>query len=182
MDSKTKPKPVLSAVFFGLLCLNVSLGADTITVNQSLSGAQTIVSPGGIFELGFFTPGNSSNFYIGMWYTKQVVSERTIVWVANREKPVSDRFYSVLKILDGNLVLLNESKTPVWSTSLTSTTTAACVQALLMDSGNLVLRARGSSNTCEQLLWRSFDHPAHTWLPGSKIGFNKITKQIQVLN
>ena len=55
---------------------------------QSLFGDQTIVSPGGMFELGFFKPGQLSNYYIGIWYSKQVVSERTVVWAANREIPV----------------------------------------------------------------------------------------------
>ncbi|KAM1358480.1 hypothetical protein TB2_045452 [Malus domestica] len=177
MDTKTKKRLVLSVVFFCFLKTHVSLAADSITANQSLSGDQTIVSAGGIFELGFFTPGNSSKFYVGIWYTKQLVSERTIVWVANREKPVSDQFSSVLRISDGNLVLFNGSKIPVWSTNLTSSSAAT---ALLLDTGNLVLR-EGSSNSTSEPLWQSFDHPAHTWLPGARIGFNTVTKQTQIL-
>ncbi|CAN6571680.1 unnamed protein product [Malus baccata var. baccata] len=177
MDAKTKQRLVLSVLFLCYLKTHVSLAADSITANQSLSGYQTIVSAAGIFELGFFNPGNSSNFYIGMWYTKQVVSERTIVWVANREKPVSDRFSSVLRISDGNLVLLNESKTPIWSTNLTS---SSATTARLLDTGNLVLRS-GSGNITSEALWQSFDHPAHTWLPGGRIGFNTVTKQTQIL-
>ena len=42
---------------------------------QSISGDQTIVSAGGMFELGFFKPDQISNYYIGIWYSKQVVSE-----------------------------------------------------------------------------------------------------------
>ncbi|KAB2610559.1 G-type lectin S-receptor-like serine/threonine-protein kinase [Pyrus ussuriensis x Pyrus communis] len=177
MDAKTKQRFVLSVLFFCYLKSHVSLAADSITANQSLSGDETIVSAAGTFELGFFNPGNSSNFYIGMWYTKQVVSERTIVWVANREKPVSDRFSSVLRMSDGNLVLLNESKTPIWSTNLTS---SSATTARLLDSGNLVLRS-GSGNITSEALWQSFDHPAHTWLPGGRIGFNTVTKQTQIL-
>ncbi|XP_048434066.1 receptor-like serine/threonine-protein kinase SD1-8 isoform X2 [Pyrus x bretschneideri] len=133
-----------------------------------------------MFELGFFKPGQLSNYYIGIWYSKQVVSEMTVVWVANREIPVFDRFSSVLSILDGNLVLLNESKTPVWSTNLNSTTNSGSVQAFLLDSGNLVLKA-GSSNNTSEPLWQSFDHPTHTWLPGGRFGFNRITNHPQIL-
>ncbi|CAL9013913.1 unnamed protein product [Prunus brigantina] len=162
---------------------HVCLAADTITANRSLSGDHTIVSAGGVFELGFFKPGNSSNYYIGIWYKK--VSVRTVVWVANREQPISDRFSSVLKISDGNLLLFSESKGSVWSTSATSTATTSAsgsVEALLLDNGNLVLRADGSSaSTKSEPLWQSFDHPADTWLPGSRIRFNKITKQSQIL-
>ncbi|CAL9013917.1 unnamed protein product [Prunus brigantina] len=180
MDAKTKQSLVL------LLCLclhlktHVCLAADTIAANQPLSGDQTIVSAGKVFELGFFKPGNSSNYYIGMWYSKQLVSLETIVWVANRETPVSDRFSSVLRISDGNLVLFNESNTPIWSTNLTSTTSGSA-QAVLLNSGNLVLRADGSNASTSEPLWQSFDHPAHTWLPGARIGFNTVTNQTLIL-
>ncbi|KAM1130854.1 hypothetical protein TB1_044713 [Malus domestica] len=175
MNTKPNSKFVFSVI---LLCAfleyHVYLAAATISENHSLSGNQTIVSPGRIFELGFFKPGKLSNFYIGMWYTDRVVSERIIVWVANRENPVSDIFSSVLMISDGNLVLLNESKAIVWSTNLTSSSSAT---ACLLDTGNL--RA-GSSNSSEPL-WQSFDHPTHAWLPGGRIGFNTVTKQTQIL-
>ena len=140
MDNKKNPWLMLSFLFICLSLNNhLSLGADTISANQSLSGEQTIISNGGNFELGFFTPGNSSrsNYYIGMWYKK--VSLRTIVWVANRETPVSDRSSSVLRISDGNLVLFNESQIPIWSTNLSSTSSVP-LEAVLQDDGNFVLR------------------------------------------
>ncbi|KAH9792855.1 hypothetical protein WN944_010750 [Citrus x changshan-huyou] len=157
---------------------HVSFGADTVSANQSLSGDQTIVSKGGVFAFGFFNPapGKSSNYYIGMWYNK--VSERTIVWVANREQPVSDRFSSVLRISDGNLVLFNESQLPIWSTNLTATSRHS-VEAVLLDEGNLVLR--DLSNNLSEPLWQSFDHPAHTWIPGMKLTFNKRNNVSQLI-
>nr|XP_023889530.1 G-type lectin S-receptor-like serine/threonine-protein kinase At2g19130 [Quercus suber]POE64651.1 g-type lectin s-receptor-like serine/threonine-protein kinase [Quercus suber] len=171
-----KKNPWLLSFLFICLSLNnyPSLGADTISANQSLSGDQTIISKGGNFELGFFTPGNSSrsNYYIGMWYKK--VSLRTIVWVANRETPVSDRSSSVFKILDGNLVLFNESQIPIWSTNLSSTSSGP-LEAVLKDDGNFVLR--DGSDSSSKLLWQSFDNPTHTWLPGGKIAYNNKTKQ-----
>ncbi|KAG2717157.1 hypothetical protein I3843_03G161900 [Carya illinoinensis] len=179
MDAKRNPGLILSLLFLSLSVNNhLSLGADTISANQSLSGDQTIVSDGGSFVLGFFTPGNSSKYYIGIWYSEVKVSTQTIVWVANRDKPVSDKNSSVLRISNGNLVLFNESKIPVWSTNLSSTTSSA-VAAVLLDGGNLVLR--DSSSNLSDPLWRSFDHPTHTWLPGGKIGLNKITNENQRL-
>lgn len=176
MDYKKNPWPMMLSFLFICLSLNnhLSLGADTISANQSLSGDQTIISNGGNFELGFFTPGNSSrsNYYIGMWYKK--VSLRTIVWVANRETPVSDRSSSELRISDGNLVLFNESQIPIWSTNLNSTSSGP-LEAQLLDDGNFVLRD-GSANS-SKLLWQSFDNPTHTWLPGGKIAYNNKTKQ-----
>ncbi|KAI8009731.1 G-type lectin S-receptor-like serine/threonine-protein kinase [Camellia lanceoleosa] len=107
-------------LFFFSFINHLSHGADTISANQSLSGDQTITSAGGNFKLGFYKPGNSSYYYISMWYTK--VSTLRIVWVANRDNPISDKYSSVLKILDGNLVILNESQTLIWSTNQNSTT------------------------------------------------------------
>ncbi|KAL7219042.1 hypothetical protein ACSBR2_012169 [Camellia fascicularis] len=153
----------------------LSHGADTISANQSLSGNQTITSAGGNFELGFYKPGNSSFYYISMWYAK--VSALTIVWVANRDNPISDKYSSVLKILDGNLVILNESQTLIWSTNQNSTTSNSMV-AVLGDDGNLILRDGSNSY---QPIWQSFDHPAHTWLPGGKIAYNKLTNTHQRL-
>uniref|UniRef100_A0A7N2R964 Uncharacterized protein n=1 Tax=Quercus lobata TaxID=97700 RepID=A0A7N2R964_QUELO len=175
MDNKKNPWLMLS-FFFICLSLNnrLSLGADTISANQSLSGDQTIISNGGNFELGFFTPGNSSrsNYYIGMWYKK--VSLKTIVWVANRETPVSDIGSSVLRISDGNLVLFIESQIPIWSTNLSPTSSGA-LEAVLQDDGNFVLR--DGSNNSSKILWQSFDNPTHTWLPGAKMAYNNRTKQ-----
>ncbi|GMP54295.1 hypothetical protein CsSME_00019510 [Camellia sinensis var. sinensis] len=153
----------------------LSHGADTISANQSLSGNQTITSAGGKFELGFYKPGNSSYYYISMWYAK--VSTLTIVWVANRDNPISDKYSSVLKILDGNLVILNESQTLIWSTNQNSTTSNSVV-AVLGDDGNLILRDGSNSN---QPIWQSFDDPAHTWLHGAKIAYNKLTNTHQRL-
>ncbi|GMP54301.1 hypothetical protein CsSME_00019515 [Camellia sinensis var. sinensis] len=153
----------------------LSHGADTISANQSLSGNQTITSAGGNFELGFYKPGNSSYYYISIWYAK--VSTLTIVWVANRDNLISDKYSSVLKILDGNLVILNESQTLIWSTNQNSTTSNSVV-AVLGDDGNMILRDGSNSN---RPIWQSFDHPAHTWLPGAKIAYNKLTNTHQRL-
>ncbi|XP_015881001.3 G-type lectin S-receptor-like serine/threonine-protein kinase At2g19130 [Ziziphus jujuba] len=174
---KDDPRFMLAVLFLCLfLKTHICHGADRISGNQTLTGDQTIVSAGEIFELGFFKPVNSSKYYIGMWYKR--ISERTIVWVANRETPVSDRFSSVLRISDGNLVLFNESQIQIWSTNVSSSGSSS-VQAVLEDNGNLVLKE--GSNNSRRILWESFDHPAHTWLPGSKLGYNNITKKNQRL-
>ncbi|KAJ0082066.1 hypothetical protein Patl1_09707 [Pistacia atlantica] len=172
MDTKYRPWLMISFLFICFsLKFHVSSGANTISANLSLSGDQTILSAGGVFKLGFFKPGKSSNYYIGIWYDK--ISVQTVVWVANREKPVFDKYSSVLRISDGNLVLFDESKVPVWSTSITSTTTSS-LEAILLDEGNLVLRElSGNSSTS---LWESFDHPTHTLIPGMKMRLDKRTK------
>ncbi|KAE8670125.1 putative 2-alkenal reductase [Hibiscus syriacus] len=96
------PRWFMVSVLFLFMCLsrvsNVCFAVENISTDQSLSVNQTIVSSAGVFELGFFRLGNSSNYYIGMWFNK--VSHSTTVWVANRDKPVHDIYSSVLKISD----------------------------------------------------------------------------------
>ncbi|KAK8562541.1 hypothetical protein V6N12_010618 [Hibiscus sabdariffa] len=71
---------------------------------------------------------------------------------------------------DGNLVLFNESQVPIWSTNVSSDSAiSSSGVAVLSDDGNLVLPST--------ILWQSFDHPTDTWLPGSKLRFNKRINQ-----
>ncbi|XP_051115032.1 G-type lectin S-receptor-like serine/threonine-protein kinase At2g19130 [Andrographis paniculata] len=145
-----------------------SLATDTISATQTLSGNQTIVSSGGNFELGFFTPGKSSKYYIGIWYKK--VSEKTVIWVANRETPVFDTRHAQLKISGHNLVVLNESQIEIWSTALNSTTLkTSSASAVLLDDGRLILQESNST------IWDSFDYPSNTWMPGQKLYYDKRT-------
>lgn len=174
----------LLLLFCFFLKIHLSFAADTISANQSLSGDQTIISKGGNFKLGFFKPGNASNYYIGIWYDK--VSEQTVVWVANRATPVSDKYSSLLTIQNGNLVLLNEQKFQIWSTNVstssTSTNNSTSLMAVLLDNGNLKLIDGLSSDVnLTQPIWQSFDYPSHTWLPGGKLSYNKITKTKHLL-
>ncbi|CAA2990760.1 G-type lectin S-receptor-like serine threonine-kinase At2g19130 [Olea europaea subsp. europaea] len=168
----------LLVLFFVCFSININLsqGTDSITANQSLSGSRTIVSSGGTFELGFFKPGNSAKYYIGIWY--KTVSPRTIVWVANRETPISDMNSVELKISEGNLVL-TQSQVLIWSTSVNSKTSNSVVATLGYD-GNLVLRD-GSKHKSTEGFWQSFDHPTDTFFPGGKLSYDKRTKTKKIL-
>ena len=88
---------------------------NIITSYQPMKDGITLVSKEGIFELGFFSPGsNSKNRYLGIWYKN--IPDRTVVWVANRCKPINGSF-GVLTINDiGNLVLLDQNRSVIWST------------------------------------------------------------------
>ncbi|KAK6918973.1 Bulb-type lectin domain [Dillenia turbinata] len=175
MDVGKSPRLVLCFFLCFSLQTHVSFGGDTISGNESLSGSQTIVSAGGNFVLGFFKPGNSSNSYIGIWYG--TLPKQAVVWVANRDIPIVDSSSAELKLLDGNLVLFNESGIRIWSTNLNSASSNSTI-AVLNDSGNFVLRDASNES---KILWQSFDHPTDTWLPGSKLGFNKRTKVTRLL-
>ncbi|PIA60787.1 hypothetical protein AQUCO_00300361v1 [Aquilegia coerulea] len=144
---------------------------------QSLTFNQTLISKGGKFELGFFTPGTSLNYYyIGIWYKN--IPNKTVVWVANRDIPLTDPSSSEFKLLEnGNLVLLNQSKFVIWSTESASNGNVSS-QVMLGDDGNFVLRTGVRPS---HTIWQSFDCPTDTILPGAKIGYNRITKMRQSL-
>ncbi|KAL3519593.1 hypothetical protein ACH5RR_017742 [Cinchona calisaya] len=82
-------------------------GSDTIFSGQYLFQNQTIISKEGIFVLGFFSPGNLFNWYVGIWYKN--ISFPTVVWVANRDNPISrlNSVNSFLELRNGNLHLFN---------------------------------------------------------------------------
>lgn len=63
-----------------------SAAVDNIAADQAIRDNDTIVSAGEMYELGFFSPGNSEYRYLGIWYEK--VSPQTVVWVADRETPL----------------------------------------------------------------------------------------------
>ncbi|KAI3832056.1 hypothetical protein MKX03_016253 [Papaver bracteatum] len=154
-----------------------SIAADTLFLGESLSGNHTIISSDGNFELGFFKPGESNNYYVGIWYKK--VSVQTVVWVANRNKPLQS--FSEFKLLaNGNLVIYQyesiQSETSIWSTNLASGTSNT-TEAVLRDDGNLVLRDGSNPSV---IYWQSFDYPTDTWLPGGKLGLNKKTRETQI--
>ncbi|XP_037493635.1 G-type lectin S-receptor-like serine/threonine-protein kinase At4g27290 [Jatropha curcas] len=119
-----------------------------------------------MFEFGFFSPGTSSNRYIGIWYK---IDPATVVWVANRLNPINDS--SGILILDntGNLTLVSKNKSVIWSSNLEKIVRNPVAQ--LLDSGNLVIRDEKESDS-ERFLWQSFDYPSDTLLPGMKIGWD----------
>nr|ABV21213.1 truncated At4g21370 [Arabidopsis thaliana] len=156
-------------LFFVLVLFpDFSISTNTLSATESLtiSSNKTIVSPGGVFELGFFKILGDS-WYLGIWYKN--VSEKTYVWVANRDNPLSDSI-GILKITNSNLVLLNHSDTPVWSTHLTGAVRSLVV-AELLDNGNFVLKD-SKTNDSDRFLWQSFDFPTNTLLPQMKLGLD----------
>ena len=56
----------------------VDAATDSISQGQNITLSESIVSAGKIFEFGFFTPGNSTNYYLGIWYYK--IPQEAILW------------------------------------------------------------------------------------------------------
>ncbi|XP_058197188.1 receptor-like serine/threonine-protein kinase SD1-8 [Rhododendron vialii] len=151
----------------------LSLSLDTITPTQPLTSNQTIVSAAAAFELGFFSPNNSDYWYLGIWYNQ--IPTKTIVWVANRDNPLTNSSSATLKInQDGNLVLADYSsqQNPIWSTNFKAASSNTVAQ--LLDDGNLVVRIENDDDPANYL-YQSFDHPTDTLLPGMKLGWDSKT-------
>ncbi|XP_050145484.1 G-type lectin S-receptor-like serine/threonine-protein kinase At4g27290 isoform X4 [Malus sylvestris] len=160
-------------LFYSTLLLIVaavfSIADDGTSTFQSISDGETVVSTGGTFELGFYSPDASNRRYVGIWYKK--ISVKTIVWVANRDTPLTDLF-GVLKITNPGILVLNHNMSTIWSSN--TSRTAQNPVARLLDSGNLVVVDR-SDDDPENFLWQSFDYPGDTCLPGAKLGRNTVT-------
>ncbi|XP_020534509.1 G-type lectin S-receptor-like serine/threonine-protein kinase At4g27290 isoform X2 [Jatropha curcas] len=156
-----------------LLLITITTAADTMNITQSIRDrdGETIVSAGERFRLGFFSPGNSKNRYLGIWHNKVPESAIKAVWVANRKTPLTD-LSGIFKMTDQGILVLTQNATVIWSTN--STTPARKPVAQLLDSGNLIVRNEGD-NTTEYYLWQSFDYPSDTFLSGMKLGRNRVT-------
>ncbi|PON49304.1 Bulb-type lectin domain containing protein, partial [Parasponia andersonii] len=177
MGTKSRGCDLSMFLLFCMLPSRYCYEIYNITSTQALSQGQTLVSSGQIFELGFFIPNNSANQYVGIWYKR--ISPRTVVWVANRENPVTiaDSAMATLTIgSSGNLELVNGTdKYVIWSTSVHVPSNSSVV--VLSNNGNLVL----SDGVSGENLWQSFNHPTDTFLPGSVLGFNVKTGESYVL-
>ncbi|KAK4576450.1 hypothetical protein RGQ29_027131 [Quercus rubra] len=131
---------------------------NTIQPGHSLSTSETIVSTNGIFELGFFTPGNSTKYYLGIRFKK--VSTQNVVWVANREYPFPNSSAALCLNSDGNLVISDGRMTYM----MANTSAGNGTYAMLLDTGNLIV-----TNKVLEVLWQSFDYPTDTIIPGMKL-------------
>ncbi|KAH7675762.1 S-receptor-like serine/threonine-protein kinase protein [Dioscorea alata] len=137
--------------------------SDTLLPNQTLVDGQSLVSANQSFELGFFSPQNSTNRYVGIWYHN--ISVQTVVWVGNRDRPVADATGVISFDSYGNLRIVDaRGSSFVFTYGFSSTQSAV---AKLLDNGNLVLM---DANDSSHILYESFDYPTDNFLPGMKLG------------
>ncbi|CAL5086960.1 unnamed protein product [Urochloa decumbens] len=163
-----------------LLLVQPCASDDRLVPGKPLFPSATIVSNSGSFALGFFSSTNDSStpakLYLGIWYND--IPQLTVVWVANRETPITNSTSSQsppsLSLTNtSNLALSDASGRLLWTTNIngsvvspspTPTTADTGITAVLLDTGNLVVRSPNGTT-----LWQSFEHPADTLLPGMKI-------------
>ncbi|XP_076922814.1 G-type lectin S-receptor-like serine/threonine-protein kinase At4g27290 [Bidens hawaiensis] len=168
---------MIKFIFAFLLILYVSVtctyAADTLSANQTIRYNETIVSPQETFELGFFSPPNSTNHYVGIWYKKRAYG--TVVWVANRNTPLTHTSGELTLTLQGVLSLRDATTGNVVWSSTNSRTSVSNPIGQVLDTGNFVIYEKGDDINQENFLWQSFDFLTDTILPGMKLGRNLVT-------
>ncbi|XP_061983763.1 G-type lectin S-receptor-like serine/threonine-protein kinase RKS1 [Populus nigra] len=156
-------------LLFSLIMLHFSscTSQESLKTNQTIKEGDLLISKGDIFALGFFSPGSSTNRYLGIWYHK--IPGQTVVWVANRNDPIIGSSGFLFIDQYGNLVLYgnDDQKLLVWSTNVSVEENDTC-EAQLLDSGNLILVRKRST----KIVWQSFDYPTNIQLPGMKLGLD----------
>ncbi|CAL5344756.1 unnamed protein product [Camellia sinensis] len=126
------------------------LANDMLNQFQKINDSGALVSSRRDFKLGFFSKSNSRSRYLGIWY---------------------NNIPGGLKTGDnGNLILLDSGGIVAWSTSIWNISSKPTV-ALLLDSGNLVLRSENGGNA-ESYICQSFDQPSNTLIAGMKLGWD----------
>ncbi|KAM7273755.1 hypothetical protein ACFE04_028419 [Oxalis oulophora] len=128
---------------------NITLGS---TLSAHHNDDSSWVSPSGDFAFGFQQIENDG-FLLAIWFNK--ISEKTVVWSANRDDLVQKGSKLDLTT-DGQLVLYDPHHAQIWSAPAGS----GVSYAAMLDTGNFVLAINGSIN-----VWESFDQPTDTLLP-----------------
>ncbi|WOG85255.1 hypothetical protein DCAR_0104443 [Daucus carota subsp. sativus] len=136
---------------------------------------QIIISDNQVFGFGFFSPGNPSFRYVGVWYNK--IPDKTVIWVANRDKPVSGKSGFLSFGDDGNLKL-SDGTNEIWSTNSSSVSSNSSIA--LMDTGNLALCRSEDVDTNRKALWQSFSWPSDTFLPEMRVYTKSSTQNLPV--
>ncbi|KAK4855833.1 hypothetical protein QYF36_011447 [Acer negundo] len=128
---------------------------DRIELGSSITAGSNSSwkSPSGDFAFGFYLLANGQ-FLAGIWFDK--ISEKTLVWSANRDDPA--KIGSTVNLtLNGQLVLTHSNGTEIFIGNRTSTASSA----MMKNDGNLVLLDSSS-----KIIWESFDSPTDTILLG----------------
>uniref|UniRef100_A0A0D9ZR74 Receptor-like serine/threonine-protein kinase n=1 Tax=Oryza glumipatula TaxID=40148 RepID=A0A0D9ZR74_9ORYZ len=153
-----------ATVFVLVFLISLCKSDDQLTPAKPLYPGDMLISDGGVFALGFFSPTKSNaTLYVGIWYHK--IPNRTVVWVANRDNPITAPSSAMLFISNSSDLVLSESGGhTLWEARNNITTGGSGATVVLLNSGNLVLRSPNHT-----ILWQSFDHLTDTILPGMKL-------------
>ncbi|KAK6289320.1 hypothetical protein POUND7_000861 [Theobroma cacao] len=117
-------------------CYSLEFGTalDTTTSSKSIKDPEAITSSNGAFRLGFFSIVNSTSSCVGVWYSIGR-PENSVIWVANRDKPLKDNSGVVMISEDGNLDLKGQ-KEILWSSNVKNRAANVSAQCERINSGN----------------------------------------------
>ncbi|KAM0869181.1 hypothetical protein ACQ4PT_040837 [Festuca glaucescens] len=149
--------PIFFLIFWSSFCKS----DDQLTHEKPLTHGDMLISKGGAFALGFFSPTSSNkSFYLGIWY-HSIPGPRTVVWVANRDNPITAPSSPMLAITNSSDLVLSDSEGHnIWIATINITNGVAGAYAVLRDSGNFVLQLPSAMQ-----IWQSFDFPTDSILP-----------------
>ncbi|KAJ9182095.1 hypothetical protein P3X46_006124 [Hevea brasiliensis] len=143
-----------------LLCSLLSCNAQNqgnITLGSSITAGSNSswLSSSADFAFGFY-PLTNGLFLVGIWFAN--IPNKTLVWSANRDIPLPTGS-NVTLTEDGRFVSThtNGSIFPIYDGGAASS-------GSMQDNGDFVLMNSGS-----QPIWRSFDNPTDTILPGQEL-------------
>ncbi|KAL8107847.1 hypothetical protein AgCh_024305 [Apium graveolens] len=142
---------------------------------EVMKDGQIITSDNQVFGFGFFSPVNSSFRYVGVWYNE--IRDKTVIWVANRNKPISGKSGFLSFGNDGNLKI-SDGNNVIWSTSSSSNSSNTSIA--LMDTGNLALCRSEDIDDYRKALWQSFSWPTDTFLPEMRVYTKSKTQNLPV--
>ncbi|XP_077213597.1 G-type lectin S-receptor-like serine/threonine-protein kinase LECRK4 [Tasmannia lanceolata] len=134
---------------------NISLGSTLLAGNSSYW-----LSPSGDFAFGFYNL-TGDLFLAGIWFHK--IPEKTLVWSANRDRPV--RIGSTIQLTPWGTLVVSD---PPGTDNFWIYNGASADSASMQDDGNFVLRNSGSN-----VVWQSFNSPTDTLLPGQTLHRDK---------
>jgi hypothetical protein len=157
-----------------------------LTAGAALAPPGYITSPSGVFAFGFRAlDSDPTQFILATWFrfadgaangsssSSPAPPPQSVVWFAKKADTGATPLATARSALSvtpaGQLALedgTNGSNTVLWSPPVNSTAKRASVLALL-DSGDLRLLADGGG-----VLWRSFEHPRDTLLPGQSVAWD----------
>ncbi|XP_040376433.1 G-type lectin S-receptor-like serine/threonine-protein kinase At2g19130 [Oryza brachyantha] len=173
-----QPAPLALLVLLLLLAggsefLAAAASTDTIVPGKGMPGNQTLVSKNGEFELGFFTPGSGIHYFLGVRLRNMGEYSPTF-WIGDRVGVIN--LPGVALEIFGDKLYIKEDGVSLWWSSVagngSSSSGAAAAAAVLLDNGDLVVRDQGNPS---RVLWRSFDSPGDSLLPGGRLGLDAAT-------
>ncbi|WJX86402.1 hypothetical protein P8452_68716 [Trifolium repens] len=157
---------LLYFLLYSLILQSISVVAQTkstIAIGDSFT-AQTnnstwLLSPSGDFAFGFIPLENTDLFLLSIWYAK--ISDKTVVWYANRDSPAPKGSKVELHANDG-LLLTYPNGDGLWNT--TEVITEGIFRGVFNDTGNFVLENANSKS-----VWETFKFPRDTLLPSQVV-------------